>query len=76
MTAKTKWDGVGFVLNDDMNLATILVEFSGGVYFNSTEKKSHRDELKVLPGTSDIIDYYEAKHGINIPGYFVRFHST
>lgn len=56
------------VLNDSMDLAFIMVESSNGIYFNLSETKKwgFHDELDGLPGSGEIIDYYEAKHNINI----------
>ncbi|KAG2230563.1 hypothetical protein INT48_009903, partial [Thamnidium elegans] len=39
MTSTTKWDGIGFVVNEDMNLARVISEFSDGIVHNNTEKK-------------------------------------
>lgn len=75
MTAEIKRDGFKFVLNDNINIASVLIVLSDRIYFNSTKKKGLRNEMKVLLGSSEVIDYYETKHDIIIPVYFVQFHS-
>lgn len=47
ITGATKWDGVCFSTKDE-RFTSVLVEFSGGVYFNSTTAKEQGDEAKMI----------------------------
>ncbi|KAI9474245.1 MAG: hypothetical protein EXX96DRAFT_611048 [Benjaminiella poitrasii] len=42
-TSTTKWDRVAFAIKDKKS-TPVLVEFSGGVKFNTTDKKEQVDE--------------------------------
>lgn len=72
MTGTTKWDGIGFVIDESMNLASVISEFSGGILHNSNEKKGLNDEKKLILDASKIISYYQANYDVNVSCLFLR----
>lgn len=70
LTNSTKWDGVGFHINADKRIGYCLVEFSGGIKKNCSEKKAGRDEEKIDTGVVKFMDFTNADKG-----HFIRFHS-
>ncbi|KAG2235418.1 hypothetical protein INT48_005768 [Thamnidium elegans] len=70
LTNKTKWDGVGFCPTSEKKIGLVLVEFSGGIMFNSTKKKATHDESKIENGIISFIEFTKSK-----AAYFVRFHA-
>lgn len=71
LTSKTKWDGVGFCPTSEKKIGLVLVEFSGGIMFNSTKKKATHDESKIENGIISFIEFTKSK-----AAYFVRFHGN
>lgn len=74
LVKNTKWDGVAFCLKDK-KFTPILVEFSGGLNFNSTTKKENDDEKKMVKGIKDILKYTDALGIMDYPimQHYVRF---
>ncbi|KAG1537800.1 hypothetical protein G6F51_010155 [Rhizopus arrhizus] len=70
----TKWDGVAFAIKDK-KITPVLVEFSGGVKFNTTDKKEQDDETKIVGNILHILKYIEALQTVNypIPQHYIRF---
>ncbi|KAG1169082.1 hypothetical protein G6F71_008669 [Rhizopus microsporus] len=73
-TSTTKWDGVAFAIKDK-KITPVLVEFSGGVKFNTTDKKEQDDETKMVGNILNILKYIEALQMANypIPQHYIRF---
>lgn len=69
LTNTTKWDGVGFRINDDKQIGYCMVKFSGGIKKNCLEKKVGRDEEKIETGILKFMDFTNADKG-----HFIRFH--
>lgn len=74
VTGTTKYDGVAFTVKDN-KITPVLVEFSGGVRFNSTDKKEQDDEKKMVGKILDILKYVEALKLTDypIPQHYIRF---
>ncbi|KAG1054516.1 hypothetical protein G6F43_003482 [Rhizopus delemar] len=69
-----KWDGVAFCLKNK-KFTPMLIEFSGGFDFNTTQKKENDDEGKLVKAIKDILKYTDAlgTQKYPIPQYYVRF---
>ncbi|KAG1470671.1 hypothetical protein G6F56_002547 [Rhizopus delemar] len=63
-TSTTKWDGVAFAIKDK-KITPVLVEFSGGVKFSTTDKKEQDDETKMVGKVLNILKYIEALQMVN-----------
>lgn len=59
----------------DKKITPVLVEFSGGVKFNTTDKKEQDDETKMVGNILNILKYIEALQMANypIPQHYIRF---
>ncbi|KAG2225697.1 hypothetical protein INT45_012169 [Circinella minor] len=64
-TNTTKWDGVAFATKDK-RITSVLVEFSRGVKYNTTDKKEQGDETKMV-GIINILKFIEALQMVNYP---------
>jgi hypothetical protein len=60
-----------FVPHLKKKIGLVLVEFSGGIMFNSTKKKATHDENKIENGIISFIEFTKSQ-----AAYFVRFHGN
>lgn len=57
LTDKTKWDGVGFCpTSEKKKIGLVLVEFSGGIMFNSTKKRPLMMKARLKMGLSVLLN--------------------
>lgn len=71
-TGNIKWDGVVFVLGNK-TVAPMFVELSGGINFNSTDKKETDDEKKLVEQFIKLLKIQKAE-GVGTPcQYYVRY---
>lgn len=73
-TGNTKRDGVLFVVQNK-TITPMFVELSGGIDFNSTEKKETDDEEKLIEQFINLLKIQKAE-GVETPcQYYVRYFS-
>ncbi|KAL0084936.1 hypothetical protein F4703DRAFT_1981830 [Phycomyces blakesleeanus] len=74
ITGAAKWDGICFSIKDK-RLTPVLIEFSGGIHFNSTTEKEQRDESKMIRNMVKLLEYakYVKKHKSPVPQFYCRF---
>ncbi|CAO3693364.1 hypothetical protein CU097_002620 [Rhizopus azygosporus] len=71
-TGNTKWDGVVFVV-ENKTVTPMFVELSGGINFNSTDKKETDDEKKLVEQFIKLLKIQNAE-GVETPcQYYVRY---
>ncbi|CAO3617565.1 unnamed protein product [Mucor hiemalis] len=74
VTGAVKWDGICFSIKD-RRFTPVLVEFSGGINFNSIQTKEEEDEEKMICSMIKMLDYqkYVAKCKSPIAQFYCRF---
>lgn len=68
-----KWDGVAVCIKNG-RIAPVLVEFLGGIQYNSTDNKGTEDKAKMMKSMMRMLRYSEQTLQLQppIPQYFVR----
>lgn len=71
-TGNIKWDGIVFVVGNK-TVTPMFVELSGGINFNSTDKKETDDEKKLVEKFIKLLKIQKAE-GVETPcQYYVRY---
>ncbi|KAG1151298.1 hypothetical protein G6F37_001604 [Rhizopus arrhizus] len=71
-TGNIKWDGIVFVVGNK-TVTPMFVELSGGISFNSTDKKEIDDEKKLVEQFIKLLKIQKAE-GVEMPcQYYVRY---
>ncbi|KAI8066095.1 hypothetical protein BDF21DRAFT_427064 [Thamnidium elegans] len=74
ITGAVKWDGICFSIKN-RRFTPVLIEFSGGIDFNSTTAKEQGDEEKMIKSMIKMLEYekYIRKSKSPVPQYYCRF---
>jgi hypothetical protein len=77
MTENQKWDGVGISVTNN-TLASVLIEFSGGIGSNNNDTKENHDVDKLTSACKKSIEYITVTTDLTVPvpEYVVRFYGT